>query len=94
MRGRGRNLAQSQHVLAVPCKREESSALNYLFDCANAGPSTPVDSSMSEMDVFCRIYTNEVWDLLTTETNRYAARLRGQCLHTSPQPRNDVTEQK
>ena len=47
---------------------------------------------MSEMDLFCRFFfTDEVWDLLTTETNRYAARLRGQCLHTSPQPWNDVT---
>ena len=43
------------------------------------------------MDIFCRFNTNEVWDLLTTETNRYAARLRGQCLHTSPRPWNDAT---
>ena len=90
MRGRGRN-TQSQHVLAGPCRREESTDLNYSFDGANAGPSTPVDSSMSEMVIFCRFYTNEVWDLLTTDTNRYAAGFRGQCLHTSHRPWNDVT---
>ena len=46
VRGCGRNISQSQHVLAGPWKREESTALNYLFDGANAGPSTPVDGSM------------------------------------------------
>ena len=56
MRGHGRHLTQSQHVLAGPWKREESTALNYSFGGAKAGPSTPVDSSMSEKDLFCRFF--------------------------------------
>ena len=37
------------------------------------GPTTPVDSSMSAVDLFCRFFTDEVWDLIVFETNRFAA---------------------
>ena len=43
------------------------------------------------MDLFCRFFTDEVWDLLVAETNRYAARCRQQNTHPRGRPWTDVT---
>ena len=32
----------------------------------------PIPDGTSSLDIFCRFFTDEVWDLLVTETNRYA----------------------
>ena len=55
------------------------------------GPSSPVDDSASAVDLFCRFFTDEVWDLLVAETNRYAARCRQQNTHPRERPWTDVT---
>ena len=43
------------------------------------------------MNFFPVFFSDNVWDLLVTETNRYAAQVRQQNLHTSPRPWVDVT---
>ena len=81
-KGLGRNssaLMQDQIKLQGPWKREESSTLNYTFRGDEPGPSIPVDSSTA-MELFPRFFTDEVWELITTETNRYAARLRNRVI--------------
>ena len=93
-RGTGRlssPLTKDQLILEGPWTREESRALNYSFSGDKAGPSIPTDSSTSAMDLFFRFFTDEVWELITTETNTYAAKLRDQSHHTSPRPWNDVS---
>ena len=40
----------------------------------------PIPDGTSSLDIFCRFFTDEVWDLLVTETNRYAHN------HTSTKP--------
>ena len=38
-----------------------------------------------------QFFTDEFWDLISTETNRYAARLRQQSHYTSPRAWHDVS---
>ena len=43
--------------------------------CGNApGPSRSVSSTETAKEACCRYFTDEVWDLLVVETNRFAAR--------------------
>ena len=44
----------------------------YTYTGGAAGPTTPVNTSMSALELFSRFFTDEVWDLIVTETNRYA----------------------
>ena len=36
------------------------------------GSTVPFDDNTSALSLFCRYFTDEVWNLLLTETNRYA----------------------
>jgi len=57
----------------------------FRFKGAMPGPS-PVNDSASAVDLFCRFFTDEVWDLLVAETNRYAAMCRQQNTHPCERP--------
>ena len=72
-------------------KKEESNALVFLFTGGDPGPSIPIDSSMSAFDLFGKFFTEEVWELITVETIRYASKQRQQCLHVSPRAWHDVS---
>ena len=75
-KGHGRDtsgITQDQLILKDPWQRKESNALNYPFRGGEPGPTFPVDSSMSTLDFFSRFFTDEVWELIVTQTNRYAA---------------------
>jgi len=85
-RGNGGGRA-SVHVVFGPCtyhqcilqgswEKKESDTAVFCFKGVMPGP--PVDDSASAVDLFCRCFTDEVWDLLVAETNRYAARCRQQ----------------
>ena len=65
--------------------------MNYRFRGGEPGPTFPVDSSMSTLDFFSRFFTDEVWELIVTHTNRYAARLRQQSHHASIRVWHDVS---
>ena len=66
----------NQQILEAVWKREESNALVHDF-CGNApGPSRSVSSTETAMEAFCKYFTDEVWDLLVVETNRFAARCK------------------
>lgn len=43
-----------------------------------AGLKQPIPVDASPLDVFYHIFTNELWDMLVTETNKYADETRGQ----------------
>ena len=36
------------------------------------GSTVPFDESTTAVSLFCRYFSDEVWNLLVTETNRYA----------------------
>ena len=42
------------------------------------GVKQPIPVDASPQDVFSRIFTDDLWDMLVTETNRYAEQTRGQ----------------
>ncbi|XP_076138380.1 uncharacterized protein LOC143121696 [Alosa pseudoharengus] len=42
------------------------------------GVKQPIPADASPLDVFSCIFTDELWDMLVTETNRYAEQTRGQ----------------
>ena len=71
-------LTQDQIILGGPQKKEESSSLNYPFRGEEPGPSMPIDGTMTAKDFFSRFFSDDVWELFTTATNRHAARLRQQ----------------
>ena len=84
-------ITQGQLIVNGPWQRKESTALNYRFRGGEPGPTFPVDSSMSTLDFFPRFFTDEVWELIVTHTNRYAARLRQQRHHASIRVWHDVS---
>ena len=84
-------LTQDQIILGGPWKKEESSSLNYPFRGEEPGPSMPIDGTMTAKDFFSRFFSDDVWELITTETNRHAARLRQQSQHISPRHWHDTT---
>ena len=51
-------------------KREPDSC-TYVYN-KTPGSTVPIPDGTSSLDIFCRFFTDEVWDLLVTETNRYA----------------------
>ena len=54
-----------------PWVRAESSAFCYNYECS-PGPTSAFDTNSTVLDVFSKFFTDEVWDLLVTETNHYA----------------------
>ncbi len=65
-------------------EKEESNALTFPFTGNDPGPSVPVDNSVSVFDLFGRFFTDEVWDLITVEINRYASQQQQRSLQVSP----------
>ena len=93
-KGLGRDtsgITQDQLILNGPWQRKESTALDYRFRGGKHGPTFPVDSSMSTLDFFSRFFTDEVWELIVTHINRYAARLRQQRHPASLRAWHDVS---
>ena len=52
------------------------------------GVKQPIPLDASPLDVFSRIFTDQLWDTLLTETNRYAEQVRAQTPTTSSGPRS------
>ena len=82
-------LDQGAVKLWMTCQtqKEESTALRTTFKIA-PGPVS-VRSCESPLQLFCHYLTDEVWDLLVTETNRYASDNR--LTSPSARPWCDVT---
>ena len=68
-------LTLDEKILAGPWVRGESDAVCFRYSGPDDGPATPVDTSMSVPELCSRYFTDEVWTLLVTETNRHAATL-------------------
>jgi len=51
-------------------KREPDSG-TYMYN-KTPGSTIPIPDDTSSLDLFCRFFTDDVWEFLVTETNRYA----------------------
>ena len=83
-------LTEEDTILAGPWLKRESEGFAWRYSGPTPGPSQPVDTSMSASELFARYFTDEVWQLIVDETNRYAASCR-QNLSDHSRPWTPVT---
>lgn len=71
-------------------QKKEATSFVYPYRSA-AGPTAPVSTLQNEtaLDLFCRFFTDEVWQLIVDETNRYASANTASTPHARPW--SDVT---
>ena len=89
-RGRG---ATSRTNALGEWKKQETSVLCYNYSLT-PGAKVQFRNYTSASNLFCLFFTNEVWDLLTTETNRYANTNLPQQEHARPWNNISVSEMK
>ena len=78
-------LTEADTILAGPWLKCESEGFPWLYSGPTPGPSQPVDTSMSASELFTRYFTDEVWQSIVDETNRYAASCRQKLIdHSRP----------
>ena len=98
-RGRGsgatddRLTDREREVLKGKWLRQENVFSQHPFNGPTPGPTSP-SSGVSAGDCFGRFFTDEVWDLLVTETNRYANQCRAQSTSRTQRPWHDVTKEE
>lgn len=65
-------------VVSGTWTKQEPSSHSFSY-CKTPGPtsSTVVSGNPSALDLFCRYFTDDVWDLVVVETNRYASSIVG-----------------
>ena len=94
-RGTGRSTVDdglSEHqrkILVNGWKKQENVFTDFPFNSATPGPTTP-SAGASASECFGRFFTDEVWDLLVEETNRYAAQVRSTIASPSARPWHDI----
>ena len=60
------------------------------FRKTKTGPTHPPNRELTPLDYFFYFFTDFIWDLLVTETNRYAAQVLGSRMHPHQRPWKDV----
>ena len=94
-RGTGRSTVDdglSEHqrkILVNGWKKQENVFTDFPFNGATPGPTTPA-AGASASECFGRFFTDEVWDLLVEETNRYAAQVRSTIASPNARPWHDI----
>ena len=80
---------RERNILVNGWKKQENVYTNFPFNGATPDPTTP-SAGVSASDCFGRFFTDEVWDLLVEETNRYAAQVRSAISSPSARPWHDM----
>ena len=94
MRGTGCGAGLSSGGIdMINWKKDESNALNYNYN-KTPGPTTTASSNVTPLELFSRFFTDEVWDLLVQETNRYASENVSHTPHARPWEDVTVPEMK
>ena len=83
-------MTEEDTILTGPWLKRESEGFPWLYSGPTPGPSQPVDTSMFASELFARYFTDEVWQLIVDETNRFAASCR-QNLSDHSRPWTPVT---
>ena len=84
---------RQREILVNGWKQQENVFTRYPFQGATPGPTTP-SSGESASACFNRFFTDEVWDLLVEETNRFAAQVRATLTSPSSRPWHDVDREE
>ncbi len=88
-RGRGRrgcgrpSRNSSLDTVQYLWEQNEPSSFTYTYT-QTPGPTASISNDPSACTLFCRFFTDEVWKLIVTETNRYAATIVGNTAHARP----------
>ena len=77
-------------VLIDGWKKQDNTFTHFPFCGSIPGPTTPSAGESASG----RFFTDEVWDLLVDETNRYAAQCRASMSARRPRPWHDVTREE
>ena len=94
MRGRGLGAGDSSSRIDMTgWMKDESNALNYNYN-NTPGPTTTAGSDVTPLNLFSRFFTDEVWELLVEETNRYASENVSHTPHARPWKDVTVPEMK
>ena len=80
-------------MLKGPWQKQENVFTEYPFCGPTPGPTVP-SSGESASACFKRFFTDEVWTLLVTETNRYAAQCRAASTTSTQRPWHDITKEE
>ena len=66
-------------------EKKEATSLVYPYRCTG-GPTTPTATLQNDtpLDIFCRFFTDDVWQLIVDETNRYASANTASTPHARP----------
>ena len=102
--GRGRGLSSGHSVgqssgssLPIPLSgswaKTSPTSLQY-NRLVTPGPTLPIGNSCSARELFERFFTQEAWDLLVQETNRYANLVTGSTPNSRPWNGTNVEEMK
>lgn len=73
--------------------KNEPTAMRYEYN-RTSGPTSHIDRNSSPAQLFCRYFTDEVWELLVEETNRYANANSSDARHARPWYDTTVPEMK
>ena len=103
-RGRGRGTGShsragdsltdpQREVLVEGWKKQENQFEDYQFRGGTPGPTRP-SAGESASACFNRFFTDEVWDLLVQETNRFAAQVRATLTSPTSRPWHDVDREE
>ena len=76
--------------LEVTWKKVEPNYTKYNFT-GTTGPTKPRVATDKIKDFFFLFFADEVWDLMVTETNRYASQCRASSSSVRPRAWRDVT---
>ena len=84
---------REREILVDGWKKQANVYTKFPFAGPIPGPTLPsTDESASAC--FSRFFTDEVWELLVVETNRFAAQFRASQSASRPRPWHDVTEEE
>ena len=84
---------RERKVLKGQWQKIENEYTSFPFTGPTPGPASP-SGGLSASACFSRFITDDVWDLLVQETNRYAASCRQGSTHRRPRPWHDVTREE
>ena len=80
-------------MLVEGWKKQENQFEDYQFRSGTPGPTTP-SAGESAGACFNRFFTDEVWDLLMQETNRFAGQVRASVTSPTFRPWHDVDREE
>ena len=69
-------LTEDETILNGPWTKRESDGFAWRYCGPTPAASKPVDTSMSAAELFAHYFTDKVWQLIITETNRYAVKCK------------------